>query len=453
MSADIWWSIGLVFLFIIIGGIFAGTEIALVSLRPSQVDQLAKKGKRGERTAAIARDPNRFLAAVQIGVTVAGFFSAAYGASAIAPALVPLLTSWGMNTSVANTVALIFMTLLIAYFSLVLGELVPKRIGLQRSTTVALATAPTLGSFSTLMRPVIAVLSASTNAVVRLFGGDPDKTGEEMDEAELREVVTGHEGLDADERGILADVFAAGDHTLAEVMQPRHAVAFLDSDQTVEDALAVVSAQPYSRYPVRDGSIDNIMGFVHVRDVWEAAFRNRGGEPIHIRDLVRDIVVLPGSNRLLPTITTMRDQRVHIGLVIDEYGGTDGIVTLEDLVEELVGDIQDEYDEDDSEVTSESKRGPWLVPGVLTFEDVADVTRMMLPEGPYETIGGYVMDNLDRVAEVGDTVVAIVEDESWTLEVTQTDGNRIVEVRVQPTPDGDGRVAPPDATKKDDSRL
>ena len=149
----------------------------------------------------------------------------------------------------------------------------------------------------------------------------------------------------------------------------------------------------------------------------------------------------------------MRDQRVHIGLVIDEYGGTDGIVTLEDLVEELVGDIQDEYDEDDSEVTSESKRGPWLVPGVLTLEDVADVTRMMLPEGPYETIGGYVMDNLDRVAEVGDTVVAIVEDESWTLEVTQTDGNRIVEVRVQPTPDGDGRVAPPDATKKDDSRL
>ena len=145
MSAEIWWSIGLVFLFIIIGGIFAGTEIALVSLRPSQVDQLAKKGKRGERTAAIARDPNRFLAAVQIGVTVAGFFSAAYGASAIAPALVPVLTSWGMGQSVANTVALIFMTLLIAYFSLVLGELVPKRIGLQRSTTVALATAPTLG--------------------------------------------------------------------------------------------------------------------------------------------------------------------------------------------------------------------------------------------------------------------------------------------------------------------
>ena len=173
-------NLGLVLVFVLVGGVFAATELALVSLRESQVNQLAQRGSRGARVAAVARDPNRFLAAVQIGVTVAGFFSAAYGGSTLAPDVAPYLVDLGMSSDVADALALVVMTLLIAYLSLVLGELVPKRIALQRSAGLAMVTAPALDRFAILMRPVIWLLSISTNAVVRLLGGDPSATTEQV---------------------------------------------------------------------------------------------------------------------------------------------------------------------------------------------------------------------------------------------------------------------------------
>lgn len=461
MDAGTLASLGLVLLFVLVGGVFAGAEIALVSLRESQIEQLARQGRRGERVASVARDPNRFLAAVQIGVTVAGFFSAAYGASTIAPDLVPLLTSWGMGEGAAGALALVVMTLLIAYLSLVFGELVPKRLALQRASAVSLAVAPVLDGFATLMRPVIALLSASTNGVVRLFGGDPARTGEAMSEDELRDLVATHEGLPDVEREIISDVFSAADRTLAEVMRPRHAVVFLDADQTLTEAVASVSNQPYSRYPVRDGSVDHILGFVHVRDLFVAALAaqegrdldlsrlhlagnddagaalldpgTRGEQATHVRDLARRIVVLPGTNTLLPAMTTMRRERIHIATVIDEYGGTDGIVTLEDLVEELVGEIHDEHDRPGGVTPPPGTgEGPASVPGGATLEDVEDTVGITLPEGPYETIGGLVMDHLDRVATVGDSVEVDIDGSTWEVEVTDVTGNRIVQVRIAP---------------------
>lgn len=473
MGASTWVSIGLVLLFILIGGVFAATEIALVSLRESQVDQISRQGKRGRRVAAIARDPNRFLAAVQIGVTVAGFFSAAYGASTIAPALAPAFEALGLSSAAAGTTAFIVCTLVIAYLSLVLGELAPKRLALQRTSQVALLTGPPLDRFATLMRPVIRLLSVSTNAVVRLLGGDPSQSGEEMSGEELRAIVTDYDGLPDAEMTLLRDVFEASERTLAEVMRPRHEVVFLDADLTIAEAVAAVADEPYSRYPVRDGGVDDILGFVHVRDLFLAAVSpaspaleatrtsgndDRGaalvadvpGEPARtVRDLTREIVVLPGTNTLLPSLTTLRRRHIHIAVVIDEYGGTDGIVTLEDLVEELVGEIQDEHDPSVAEEAAERLPldGRIRVPGGLTIEDVAELTGLTLADGSYETIGGYVMDRLDRVAHVGD-VVRVEADPAeedaaegegtspgaYELEVTQTDGHRIVEVSVRPLP-------------------
>uniref|UniRef100_UPI0030FB986E hemolysin family protein n=1 Tax=Nocardioides salarius TaxID=374513 RepID=UPI0030FB986E len=214
-------NLGLVLLFVMVGGVFAGTEIALVSLRESQLDQLDKRGGRGARVASVARDPNRFLAAVQIGVTVAGFFSAAYGASTLAPDFAPALVALGLPTGAADTLALVVLTLAIAYTSLVLGELVPKRIALQRSASVAGLVGPPLDRFATLVRPVVWFLSLSTNAVVRVLGGDPHAASEEMSDEELRYLVDQHQGLEPAERQILTDVFDAGDSTLREVMRPR----------------------------------------------------------------------------------------------------------------------------------------------------------------------------------------------------------------------------------------
>ena len=406
----------LVVAFILVGGVFAGTEIALVSLRDGQINAMAERGTRGERVARVARDPNRFLAAVQIGVTVAGFFSAAYGASTLAPDFAPVLVGLGVGSAAADTLALILLTLFIAYLSLVLGELVPKRLALQRAAGVAYVVGGPLDRFAVLMRPVVWLLSVSTNGVVRLFGGDPTATSEQLSDEELRFLVDQHEGLEDDERKILTDVFDAGDRSLSEVMRPRRDVTFLAADCTVAEAVAAALSHPYSRFPVTGAGQDDIRGFLHVRDLLGADPKRR------IRGLTRDILHLPATNRVLPSLARMRDEGRHIAVVVDEYGGTDGIVTLEDLVEELVGDIRDEYDEA-APVTA-----PDVVDAGLTIEEFARQTGVPLEDGPYETVAGYVMHRLGRLAEIGHTV----DVDGHRLVVTDVDRHRITRVSVRP---------------------
>jgi putative hemolysin len=415
-------NIALVLGFILLGGLFAGTELALVSLRESQVNRLEKQGHRGARVAAVARNPNRFLAAVQIGVTVAGFFSAAYGASTLAPDFVPVLEDAGVPDRAAEPVALVALTLVIAYLSLVLGELVPKRLALQRAATVALVVGPPLDRFAGLMRPAIWLLSVSTNAVIRLLGGDPRATSEEMTDEELRDIVIAHEGLADDERRILNDVFDAADRSLSEVMRPRGEVAFLPARLTVAEAVAEVTDKPYSRYPVTGEGFDDVVGFLHVRDLLGAPAGTT------VRRLAREVLHLPSTNRVLPSLSRMRREGVHIAVVVDEYGGTDGIVTLEDLVEELVGDIRDEYDLEDH-VREELAGEPRTIDAGLTIEEFFERTGVELEDGPYETAAGFVLDRLGRLAVEGDVVVVGAHE----VVVTEVQNRRITRLRVRPT--------------------
>lgn len=415
-------NLALVVAFVLVGGVFAATELALVSLRESQLVRIEQRGSRGARVAAVARDPNRFLAAVQIGVTVAGFFSAAYGGSTLAPDVAPYLVDLGLGDDAADTAALVAMTLLIAYLSLVLGELVPKRLALQRSAQLSMTTAPVLDRFATLMRPVIWLLSLSTNALVRLLGGDPHATSDQVSEEELRDIVTTHEGLGDDERQILTDVFAATRSTLKEVMRPRGEVAFVDDDTTLVDAAAWVRTGPYSRYPVKAGSFDEVLGFLHVRDLLDVA----PDDPRTVADVRRDILHLPGTNRVLPSVSLMRAAGTHLAVVVDEYGGTDGIVTLEDLVEEIVGDIQDEYDVDQRGAADAGD--VTTLPGGLTIEDFAEQSGVELADGDYETVAGYVIARLGRMPELGDAVVV----DATRIEVTAMDGRRVTRVTLTP---------------------
>jgi putative hemolysin len=423
MDAETWANIGLVLLFILIGGVFAGTEIALVSLRESQINRLERQSSRGARVASVARDPNRFLAAVQIGVTVAGFFSAAYGASTIAPDFAPVIESLGVPSGPAGTIALVLLTLVIAYLSLVLGELVPKRIALQSSAKVALAVAPPLDRFAILMRPVIWLLSKSTNALVRLFGGDPTATSEEMSEAELRDLVIAHQGLPEDERRILGDVFEASDRSVAEVMRPRGEVKFLDADLTLAQALEEVRDQPWSRYPVTGIDFDDVLGFLHIRDLIDARDPEQP-----VRRVMREIVALPGTNKLLPSLSRMRREGVHIAVVVDEYGGTDGIVTLEDLVEELVGEIRDEYDIAGSSGPERHEDSPGTYDAGLSIEEFTELTGIALADGPYETVAGYLIARLGRLGAVGDSIPI----DDHRIEIVQVSGRRITRIRVVP---------------------
>jgi len=394
--------IGLVLLFIGVAGVFVAAEIALISLRESQIRQLEGKSKRGDRVVALTRNPNRFLAAAQVGITFLGFLSAAFGAERLGEYVSPVFEEWGLSKTVSETLALISITIVIAYISLVFGELVPKRLALYRTEIIALAVAPTIDLTAKIFRPAIWLLSKSTDTVVKIFGLSAKEIRSEISEAELVDLVSGHTSLSEEEREIVEEVFAAGDLQLHEIMVPRTEVDFMDVGLSITDAISVAIERSHSRYPVTRGSTDEVIGFLHVRDLLNPKVNSSAGETI--LDLVRPVLNLPGTKGVLPALAEMRSKRSHIAVVLDEYGGTDGIVTLEDLVECLIGDIHDEYDSEDTEVTPQARTGEFEIDSLISLEDLYDETGIVLPEGPYETVGGLVMDHLGRIPEPHDVI-------------------------------------------------
>ena len=394
--------IGLVLLFIGVAGVFVAAEIALISLRESQIRQLEGKSKRGDRVVALTRNPNRFLAAAQVGITFLGFLSAAFGAERLGEYVSPVFEEWGLSKTVSETLALISITIVIAYISLVFGELVPKRLALYRTEIIALAVAPTIDLTAKIFRPAIWLLSKSTDTVVKIFGLSAKEIRSEISEAELVDLVSGHTSLSEEEREIVEEVFAAGDLQLHEIMVPRIEVDFMDVGLSITDAISVAIERSHSRYPVTRGSTDEVIGFLHVRDLLNPKVNSSAGETI--LDLVRPVLNLPGTKGVLPALAEMRSKRSHIAVVLDEYGGTDGIVTLEDLVECLIGDIHDEYDSENTEVTPQARTGEFEIDSLISLEDLYDETGIVLPEGPYETVGGLVMDHLGRIPEPHDVI-------------------------------------------------
>ncbi len=392
-------AIALVLALILLAAFFVAAEIALISLRESQVKQL--KGKRGERVAKLTSNPNRFLAAVQIGITLFGLFSAAVGADALGVFVEPVLIDWGLSSNSAKVVALILVTLGIAYVSLVLGELVPKRLAILKSEEISMASAFIIDGLAQIFRPIVWLLSKSTDLVVRLFGVDPKEERSQISEEELMELVSGHKALTEEEREIVEEVFNTSEKLVNEIMVPRTEVDFMDGSLTVNKAIALAVEMAHSRYPVVRGSSDEVIGFIHVRDLLDTSLANPNSK---IQDLARPIMYLPGTKGVLPSLTEMRNQRQHLAIVLDEYGGTDGIVTLEDLVECLIGDIQDEYDTDENEIGEESHTGDIEIDGLTSIEDLESETGITLPEGPYQTVSGFVMHFLGRMPKENDVV-------------------------------------------------
>ncbi|MCU1670738.1 MAG: hypothetical protein JWP40_3665 [Blastococcus sp.] len=435
--SDVWLSIVMVVVFVLIGGAFSGAEIALVSLRESQVRAIAENGRRGQAVQRLLSDPNRFLAAVQVGVTLAGFFSAAFGASTLSAPVAHWLEGRGLSTGLSDTLALVLVTIAISYLSLVVGELTPKRLALQRAEGFALVVAAPLNAIAKLVRPLIWLLSKSTDLLVRLLGGDPKVSGEAISQEELRDLVAAHESLTSDERKLIDEVFRAGDREVREVMTPRTEVMFLDASTTASRAARQVADSSWSRFPVAGRDEDDVVGFVHVRDLFLPG--HPAGRAATVGDLAREVKRLPGTAGVLTALSEMRRENQHLAIVVDEYGGTDGIVTLEDLIEEVIGEIYDEYDDEVVPDGKDSPDGPREVDGLLNLDDFTEVTGLRLPEGPYETVAGYVLAELGRLPAVGDTI----EVEGRTLTVLELDGRRIARLLVDPPP------APADADSDD----
>ena len=413
----------LIFVFLVIGSVFSGTELALVSLRGSQIEQMEQEDARGAKVAKIARDPNTFLSTVQIGVTLCGFLSASFGASSISPYLIPVVEGWGVPTGIAGGLVNIVLTLIISYCSIVISEMVPKRIAMQRTEQIARAVVPAIDAFAAVCRPIIWLIGKNTNGIVRLLGFDPQQTESEVSDDELRVLVSSNTNLSKDERTILDDVFDASETIVAEVMRPRADVVFIEADQ------------PYSRYPVTGKDFDDVIGFVHVRDLLDV----RDPKAKTVRDVVREGISLPGTSKLLPSLELLRKRGIHLAVVIDEYGGTDGIVTLEDMTEELVGDIRDEYDlpsEKGGERTTRTAfvNGVATIEASMTIEDFADLTGIELEDGPYETVAGYFLSKTGKMGAVGDVLHS---DDGYNMVITKVDGRRIetIEVRKAGAPD------------------
>jgi putative hemolysin len=426
--SDVWLSIVMVVVFVLIGGFFSGTELALISLRESQVRTLSEQGRRGTALGKLLADPNRFLATVQIGVTLATLSASAFGAETLNKPFSAALVGWGVSPGVAGPLAFIVVTAGISYLSLVLGELTPKRLALQRAEGLAMVVAPSLNRAATLARPIVWVLSTSTNGLVRLFGGDPKVSGEAITQEELRDLVAAHESLTSDERRLIDEVFRAGEREIREVMTPRTEVAFLDASMTASRAAKQVADSNWSRFPVAGRDEDDVVGFAHVRDLFLPS--HPAGRAATVGDLAREVKRLPGTKGVLAALSEMRRENQHLAIVVDEYGGTDGIVTLEDLIEEVIGEIYDEYDEEVAPEGKQAPGGPREVDGLLNLDDFTEATGVELPEGPYETVAGYVLAELGRLPEIGDTI----EVEGRVVEVVELDGRRIARLRVGPPP-------------------
>ena len=416
----------IVLVIVCIGGFFSASEMALVSLREGQIRALAKRGKRGQRAARLASDPNRFFSAVQIGVTLATLVSGAYGAATLASFLKSWLVRQHLSPGWAATLSFVIVTICITFVSLVFGELAPKRIGLQRAARLSLLAAPMLDRLATLARPVVWLLTTSTNLLVALLGGDPRIGRQAMTEQELRDLVTGAQSLSPDERHIVGEVFDAGKRQIREVLVPRTEVVFLDAETPVSAAAQVAVDTPHSRLPVYQQSYDNVIGFVHVKDLLGPGIANRS---VPVGRISRPVKFLPISKTVLSALSEMRRERAHLAIVVDDYGGTAGIVTLEDLVEELIGDIRDEYDTQQDQATK-LRGGEIEVDGLLNLDEFTEQTGVELPEGHYETAAGYVLAALGDLPSVGDSVQIA----GHTITVTELDGRRIARLRVADTP-------------------
>src|SRR5829696_1179611 len=438
-----WWShmsetvfnVVMIFLFILIGGVFAAAEMALVSLRDSQVKQLARRGKRGRLIAQLTGDPNRFLSAVQIGVTLAGFLSAAFGGTTIAKALAPVLEGLlPISRALADTIAVISVAAVISYVSIVLGELTAKRLALQRAEAFALTLAPVVELIAKLARPAIWLLDVSTNLVVRVLGGYPEAGRDEVTAEEIRTLVRGSSTLGAEEREIVDDVFDAGSRRLREVMLPRTEVTFLAGGMLVKVAVPLVRTSPHSRYPVTGASVDDIVGFVHIRDLLDPAVDSG----MSVARLARPVLLLPETVKVLHALAELRRTANHLAVVVDEFGGTAGIVTMEILVEQLVGDITDEYDNPADE-GRRAAEGPDVIDGLSTVEEFADQTGYAIPDGPYDTVAGYFMTQTGEIPQLDDSIEVDLlptghDGRSARLElrVTEVDGRRASWFAVRP---------------------
>jgi putative hemolysin len=408
-----------VILLLVLGNaLFVAAEYALVTARRTRIEDLAKRGNRRARTAlGLLDEPVRFISTVQVGITLFGILLGALGG----PLLSDFFGDW-----VSRGVAFVLSFLILTYLSVVLGELVPKSIALQRAERLALWLAVPLDWLGRITYPLVWVLQRSANGIARLFGVRPAPAGMTMHtEEDIRLIVAQTAEIEQAEEEMLYKVFDFADKEAHDVMVPRPEVVALSVELPPAEALAAVIDSPYTRYPVYRGSLDDVIGILHVRDLFGALY-DRGIENVVIEHIVRPAYVVPETKDLASLLAEFRRQNQHMALVVDEYGAVQGIVTLEDLLEEIVGEIEDEYDLPDESVERLDERRI-RVHGTFTIDDFNEQFGTELPQEDYHTVAGFVFGELGRAPQPGDEV----EHDGLAFRVVEVDGQRIERLEVE----------------------
>jgi putative hemolysin len=411
-------------------GVFVAAEIALVSIRRSRVEQLVDEGKPGaRRVQKLLDEPGRFLAVCQLGLTVIGFLASAFAAVSISEGVARALEGAGMDPGTANGVALIAVTVILALFTIVFAELVPKTLALANQERFALSLAVPLDVLGRLLAPVVLMLTGITRAITRLFGADVT-TEAQITAEELRLIVErgGEQGiLEAEEEQMINAVIELGDRRLHEVMVPRIAIVALPASSTFDEAVDRIIEEGHSRLPVYETSVDEVVGILYAKDLLPFLKSSADARP-NMRTMLRTPVFVPESMTIDDLLHEFQRRKVHIAIVLDEYGGTAGLVTIEDLLEEIVGEIQDEYDVEEPLVETLDDHSA-RVDGRSSVDDLLDLWDLKLQledEDEYDTVGGLVYHRIGGIPQPGDEVHL----DGLRLTVETTDGRRVGKVLV-----------------------
>lgn len=415
---------------ILLNAFFAASEIAFISLNDAKIDMQAKEGnKKAKRIKKMLENPSKFLATIQIGITLAGFLSSAFASEAFASELAPILHSLipTLDVSVWNSISIVLITIILSYFTLIFGELVPKRIAMKYYEKIAFATIGIIRFISIVTAPFVRFLTFSTNIVSKVFGitGNEEET---VTEEEIRMMVdVGEEkgSIDKEEREMINNVFEFNDKTASEIMVPRKEIYALDMNLSISKVLEEISDNEdfrYSRIPVYDETIDEIKGIVYIKDI----LLSTKNKSVKVKNLVKEAYYIPETKPLNELFEDLRKNRKQIAIVVDEYGGTAGIVTMEDILEEIVGEIYDEYDlvENNIEKVDENT---YILNGSVSVGDVEKSLDIEIPEGDYDTISGYLIEELGRIPDEKEKPVIETEEVIYKIEAIQD--KRIIKIK------------------------
>ena len=421
-------SIIILVILILINAFFAAAEIAFISLNDAKIELQAKEGnKKAKKIQNMLKNPSKFLATIQIGVTLAGFLSSAFASDTFADKLAPVLNTWLPSVSISTwkSISIIIITIILSYFTLVFGELVPKRIAMKYYEKVSFASIGIIKTISVITAPFVKFLTFSTNLVSKLFG----VTGEEEDnvtEEEIRMMVdVGEEKgtIKEEEKEMINNVFEFNDKFVSEIMVPRNKIFALDIDMTIAEVIEKLSEDMrYSRIPVYDENMDNIKGIIYIKDLL-VSNKNKSSK---IKSLVKEAYFVSETKRVNELFKELRKDKKQIAIILDEYGGTAGMVTMEDILEEIVGEIYDEYDKE-TDKFKKIDNNTFLFDASIALYDVEKFLDIEIDEEDVDTLGGYLIKKLDRIPKDGEK--PIVETEKVTYKIEKVKDRQIIKVK------------------------